>query len=68
MHRSLIVLVLNGMYDLENAIETNMKEDITVRCTESQKDTMHIQVCNFVFLPKTLALCFTRFEVNNGTT
>ena len=58
-HRSLIVRVLNGIYDLENAIETNMTEDITVRCTESEKDTTHIQVCNSVFLPKTLVLCFT---------
>ena len=30
---------LNRIYDLENAIETNMKEDITVRCTKCDKDT-----------------------------
>jgi hypothetical protein len=53
---------------MENAIETNMKEDITVRCTKCEKDTTHIQVRNFVFLPKTLVLCFTRFEVDNGIT
>lgn len=67
-HTSLIVHVLNGIDDLEKAIETNMKEDITVRCIKCDKDTTHMQVRNFVFLPETLALCFTRFEVNNGIT
>ena len=45
-----------------------MNEDITVRCAKCDKDTTHTQVRNFLFLRETLALCFTRFVVNNGIT
>ena len=67
-HTTLIVPVLNGINDLEKAVETNMNQDITVRCAKCGKDTTHTRVQNFLFLPETLPLCFTRFEVNNGTT
>ena len=67
-HTTLIVPVLNGINDLEKAVETNMNQDIAVRCAKCGKDTTHTRVQNFLFLPETLALCFTRFEVNNGTT
>ena len=43
-----------------------MKDDIVVECSAC-KDTTHTQIQNFVFLPETLVLYFTRFQVNNGT-
>ena len=67
-HTTLIIPVLNGVNDLGKAVEMNMNQDITVRCAKCGKDTTHTRVQNFLFLPETLALCFTRFEVNNGTT
>ena len=67
-HTTLIAPLLNGINDLEKAVETNMNQDITVRCAKCGKDTTHTRVQNFLFLPETLALCFTRFEVNNRTT
>ena len=38
---SLFILVLNGINDLEKAVETSLKEHITVRCTKCDKDTRH---------------------------
>ena len=61
-HTILIVPVLNGIKDLEKAVETNMNQDISLRCAKCDKDTTHTRVQNFLFL------CFTLFEVNNGTT
>ena len=54
-----IYTCIDGINDLEKAIETSLKEHITVRCTKCDKDTTHLQVQNFVFLSQTFALCFT---------
>ena len=40
-HTTLNVSVLNGINDLEKAVETNINQDITVRCAKCGKDTTH---------------------------